>query len=39
VEAATPQDLQELGTNEMQDAKYGKGGLSGVLGAAPLDLS
>jgi putative two-component system response regulator len=39
VEKATPQDLQELGTDEMQDAKYGKGGLSGVLGAAPLDLS
>lgn len=39
VVAAAPQDLPELAGDEVQDAKYGKGGLGAVLGAAPLDLS
>lgn len=39
VAKAAPQDLQEFASDEVQDAKYGKSGLSGVLGAAPLDLS
>ncbi len=39
VKAGPPLRGQESGTDDSQYAKAGKGGLSGVLGAAPLDLS
>ncbi len=39
VKARPPQDAIELESANVQDAKYGKSGLSGVLGAPPLDLS
>ncbi len=39
VKAGPPQDAIELESESVQDAKYGKSGLSGVLGAPPLDLS
>ncbi len=39
VKAEPPQDAIELESENVQDAKYGKSGLSGVIGAPPLDLS
>lgn len=39
VRAPAPQQVQEPASGDMQDAKYGKDGLGGILGAAPLDLS
>jgi response regulator RpfG family c-di-GMP phosphodiesterase len=39
VKAEPPQDSVELESENVQDAKYGKSGMSGVLGAPPFDLS
>ena len=39
VEARPRQDVIELESENVQDAKYGKSGLSGILSAPPLDLS
>ncbi len=39
VKAEPPQDSVELESENVQDAKYGKNGMSGVLGAPPFDLS
>jgi response regulator RpfG family c-di-GMP phosphodiesterase len=39
VKAEPSQDSVELESENVQDAKYGKSGMSGVLGAPPFDLS